>query len=145
MSDGPHHPFRVAAVMPFGVPPLKWLLEGRITIDGRVVAVSGYNDMEAFRQAGPCDAILLYENYFNEFQRSDADDAMVVIMRKTEFTLRRDSFLFGGRELPMAQIPDDLLSILPIDIYRKGPFHRRLVMIAGAVLIVLAALLLYFA
>lgn len=135
-------PFRVAAVMPFGVRPLRWLLDGRITGDGRVVAVSAYKDLEAFRQADEAaDAILLFENEFDRLQPSDPGKAMVVIMRKTEYTIRRDSFLFGGRELPMAQIPDDLLKILPIDLYRKGPFHRRLVIIAGAILLVLAVVI----
>lgn len=146
MSVRPHHPYRVAIVMPpGGVPALKWLIDGRITTDGRVVEVTGYRGLDAFRQGGPCDAIVLFENYYDELQRSDAGDALVAIVRKTRHTIRRDSFPFAGRELPMAQVPDDLLSILPIDIYQKGPFHRRLVIIAGIVLVVSAALLLYFA
>ena len=138
-------PYRVAVVMPpGGVPALKWLIDGRVTTDGRVVEVTGHRGLDALRQGGRYDAIVLFENFFEDLQPSDAG-ALIAIMRKTRHTIRRDSFPFAGRELPMAQVPDDLLTILPIDIYRKGPFHRRLVIIAGAVLAVVFALLLYLA
>lgn len=137
--------YLVAVIMPYGRAAIRSTLDGRVTHHGRVVAVSTFANLSAFRERQHrAHAVVVAEQYFEELTIDDVGDAVLVIMRKSRFTLRRESFRFTGVEIGAAEVPDDLLRLLPIDIYRKGPYHRRLLRISAFVVFVLVLLLIWW-
>lgn len=145
MTTHPDEPFVVAVIMPYGGAAVRSLLEGRITRQGRLVVVSKFESVSDFRQCRRRPhALLVSEHFFDELTTRDVDNAKLVIMRKSRYTLRRDRFRFAGADVDTAEVPNDMLRLLPIDGYRKGPYHRRLLWVALCVLLIAASLLIWW-